>query len=544
MSRVGHEIPSSTPTPPSFARGWWRKPCGAALPALALCALMAVSLPLGSAFELWGDEGFELMKALLLRSGIRLYTPTWDDQPPLFTAMLACAVGPSQNNLLAARLLCLGFAGLLLWCFFSLIQERSGYAQAFLAFVVLIGSPSFLQLSVSVIQEPTTVALALFSLRALFAHLGLPHPAPRNAAVQQVESPGTSLPARHQVDHVRGGNLWLYLSGIAMGLAMQVKLTAAIFIPALAFELIRANRSAWRSATPNGPSTAAVRTHWAFEALRRLCIWTAFAALAFGSVWSFFPGENTAQLLGTHFSRQAREAFAHGPSFEGWMLFRHVGVLLAAGFGTIMIAIRRRSHLLMFCLLFATVYFAHSVHRPFWPHYWLHFEVPLAWLAAVGAGEAFTLTRGCKSSGVIQRMFRCAIPVVMVLLLAPGVFRNVPLNWRAIRDASRVEDDPAIRKLRDWRDKVRWMYCEQPIVAFHAGIKIPPEIAVVSRKRVVSGQIDNSMLFNIVNTYRPEIVMIPTVLDEQWMGFVRESYEAFDEASYPQIYVRRDLRLR
>ena len=38
-------------------------------------------------------------------------------------------------------------------------------------------------------------------------------------------------------------------------------------------------------------------------------------------------------------------------------------------------------------MLFATAVAVHLYNRPFWPYYYLHFAVPVAWLTGYAVGE-------------------------------------------------------------------------------------------------------------------------------------------------------------
>ena len=56
--------------------------------------------------------------------------------------------------------------------------------------------------------------------------------------------------------------------------------------------------------------------------------------------------------------------------------------------------------------------------------------------------------------------------------------------------------------------KSNWMVTDLPMYAFRAGIPVPPEIAVLSEKRVLTDNIDDEYLINIVKQYDPELVLL------------------------------------
>ncbi|MDA1278066.1 MAG: glycosyltransferase family 39 protein, partial [Verrucomicrobia bacterium] len=162
--------------------------------------------PLATAFQFGGDEGYELMKGFLSSQGYPLYQSIWNDQPPLHTAILAALFRWFGPSAFVGRLLAVGFATLLVAVFYQLVRERLGRTAALLAVLVLVSSPSFLQLSVSVMIELPAMALGLGGALALLRYF--------------------------KQERI----FWPIVSGIILGCALQTKLTAAIFFPALLVE--------------------------------------------------------------------------------------------------------------------------------------------------------------------------------------------------------------------------------------------------------------------------------------------------------------------
>ena len=58
---------------------------------VALLVLFS-QLPLGTALDFSTHESYETMKPFLCNQGHALYREIWNDQPPLFTIILAAAV--------------------------------------------------------------------------------------------------------------------------------------------------------------------------------------------------------------------------------------------------------------------------------------------------------------------------------------------------------------------------------------------------------------------------------------------------------------------
>ena len=102
---------------------------------LTITIVIYLSLPLGSALEFGGDEGFELMKGYLCAKGYSLYSQIWNDQPPVLTMLLSLLFKSCGPSVLAARCLACGFGLLLFGTFFTLLQSLSGRFPALVQFL-------------------------------------------------------------------------------------------------------------------------------------------------------------------------------------------------------------------------------------------------------------------------------------------------------------------------------------------------------------------------------------------------------------------------
>lgn len=85
------------------------------LAAIVYVVALICLAPIRTGFQFGGDEGHELMKALLVSRGHPLYKEVWNDQPPLYTLIVGAffwLIGPSA---FAARIITVGFSALLCW---------------------------------------------------------------------------------------------------------------------------------------------------------------------------------------------------------------------------------------------------------------------------------------------------------------------------------------------------------------------------------------------------------------------------------------------
>jgi hypothetical protein len=65
-----------------------------------------------------------------------------------------------------------------------------------------------------------------------------------------------------------------------------------------------------------------------------------------------------------------------------------------------------------------------------------------------------------------------------------------------------------IEKVRALQPSTQWLFTDLPMVAFYTGLKVPPELAVFSTKRIASGSLSDAKLAKILKTYQPEQVLL------------------------------------
>ena len=370
---------------------------------------------------------------------------------------------------------------------------------------------------------------------------------------------------------------WLILSGLLFGCALQVKLTAGIFLPAMAAEFLR--RGGWghrpmdsvrgvmpgggappktglelKAASPEGSQAGQINPHPspsglapcpAFS-LRQAFAWLMSAVAAFGAVVAAFcPIEAFKVFWLSHFSGGTLDAAAAAQFAFHIRPLLDNPCLVPAAAGLAVIFRGRRWDLLFPAVLFATVLAVHLWHRPYWEYYELHFQAPLAWLAAIGIVEWFRalwrapwprtlLGKSRLTAGALG--WSAAFSVAMVL--APVAMWN---GLTALKSVELARSNPRVLALARHASETRWVFTHNLIAAFWAGLPVPPNLAVIPAKRIWSGQISNEEVLASLKLYRPEQVLL-------WNNWAREfGLSAYLRSNYhpggsPQLLLRNAAR--
>lgn len=373
------------------------------------------TLPLNKAFEIGGDEGYELMKALLVSQGIPLYDRIWNDQPPLHTALLAWLFNVFGPSAYCGRLLTIAFACILLIAFIGSVGDHEGCHTAIVAGLLLIASPFTLTLSTSTMLEVPAFSFGMISTLFIFFWAKTNH------------------------------NGWLFFSGFVMGLALNTKLTAALLIPGLCFEIAATQRFYFRA------------TQF-FLLIKRLSLWTGFIMIPCILAILQYPGMSFEQLLGTHFASELREVAGDnaGMKFSIVQLWPLFYCLLPAGISVLLRGLDGDLVSIRLPLIWlATILIAHILNRPYWAFYLLHFSIPIAWLAAVGMKELFVRVINNFSK---LRKDRPPIgwPAVLAVVFAVSFVeggRRMADEYRAIIERKHVNDHKLVSVLRTYADE-------------------------------------------------------------------------------------------
>lgn len=451
-----------------------------------------------SSVEIGGDEGFEVTKSLLWANGYSLYGKFWNDQPPVFTVLLGTLFKCFGPSIVVARCLSAGFFLLLLAECFIQVRRSCGFGASWMATICLLCSPGVLFFGISVMLEVPAFAMAFCSLL----------PIHRWSATRQP--------------------LWLILSGILIATALQIKMTTALMVPALAIEIVLCSRGVGLKE----------RTR---DAAWNLIVWAITAAALFLVLgWLLGSGYNQAWV--SHFSTEtAHQSDAEFKAFTPRLIFAHAEAFWGAGVALFLVILnndwRRTAFPLTFLL---TALVIHYHHRPWWDYYYLHFAIPLSWLTGYAVSELFGIGAAVVKAKSTRRSLISfgsvvAAAALMSLILVDGSWR-LSSDVDRLQSRERIESSNLLAKMRPFASRTHWAFAFDTIYTFHAGLLVPPEIAVLPSKRFWSRQITMDQVLGYLKQYQPEqILLSDTPLEKPW--------EEYLGRHYTQVYADEQYRL-
>ncbi|MEM7128064.1 MAG: glycosyltransferase family 39 protein [Chloroflexota bacterium] len=454
------------------------------------------------------------MKSLLVNRGFELYKEIWSDQPPVLTILLSWWFSLWGHTVSVARWLVVLLSAGLVWSLYQAARHATSVGSATLAVLLLLFTEYYLRLSGAVMVGLPSIALAMFAILLL---------------------------------QIRRQSLWgMIASGFVMGLAIQTKLMVALSIPALLLFL-------WFD---NANETPTDRKWIEFGNWHKPALWLLSIGLTVLAVGATYQGLRVDLLFEPHFGTSTRfhEPFIVASStFLPNFMTQQAPYLILAIIGSVWAIKNRAISALIPGIWLGTALVAFSIHRPLWYHHVLYLTVPLVWLCAYGI-EAWIRAVGRIS---IRRDSPPSLVAFALLLLLGGAFTGIivlypkPIPSRVTEQFafSQPYTTPVIveKLIADSAtlpsEQPNWLFTDRPYYAFLANRLTPPELAVISRKRLTTGTLTPQMMLDVLVTYQPEAILLERFtydLSPELMGIIERDYRLILEIP-PARYFRRSI---
>ncbi|MBW4432260.1 MAG: glycosyltransferase family 39 protein [Pelatocladus maniniholoensis HA4357-MV3] len=448
--------------------------------------------PITQTFQFDYDEGFNLMKALLYSKGFSLYSQIWNDQPPLFTVILSNWLKLFSDSIFAARLLTLIFSAVLIWCFYQIIFRELGKFAALVGTILLFTSWLYIRLSISVMIGIPSLALAMLSIYLL------------------------------KIYKQKTNNLYLILSAGCLALSLQTKLFTVFLIPLILFDLL-ASDNKLQDIQKNR-----------IVLFKHISLWL----IILGSVYSLFgvlyqQFDNQEQLIFTHLKQPQNvevENF-HNLKYLGYMIHQDYDYIFLACIGIwAIISQKKKNGLLPFSWL-VTATFILLNHQPLWYHYYPLLAIPICWLAAYGVAFLYDLffqtlhkDKGFPTINIKKRLLPFSLVVIfisLIIITPPNPRGSVPKNLELMQ------------MVEKYKYFTNWVFTDNPMYAFYNNLLVPPEIAVMSYKRINSGDLTFAKMLAILKKYHPEQIILT-----RWTTQIKNDKNIMDyiNANYSKTY--------
>ena len=458
---------------------------------------LAYFSPMNKVFQYDTDEGLHLMAGFLHAHGQPLYKEILINYPPFLILLLSVLIKAFGPSVYVTRLLVLLFSTMLLWALFKMMARTQNFLSALLSTGLLVLSPYYLQLSVSVMLGIPALALAALSI--LCVHF-------------------------YTDDHRKR---YLLLSGCLFALALQTHLFTIAFLPGLIIELAQIKKERSFSML------------WWFAALISVYLFVAFAITSIDY-----------RLLAESYTKMRNQSIFNGfcgfSTVSGWILQQYDIALLALG-GLVFSRKNKRKCLIIPLVSLIVAVFIFSTHSPVWYHHQLVVSVSLYWLASFGIYALFdkAVWGGWESKDVLQKL-RDGSAVFFLVTVLTLVLIHIPMRYSNAIQQTKAnapqEYYHVLDLMKKFSGQTHLVVTDAPMFAFDAGLPVPPHLATVAWKLLASNIITTKDILNIIQKDRPELILFARFpdLDDKIAPSLKGRYSLLyrhDEDSFVRLYV-------
>lgn len=429
---------------------------------------------------LGGDEGMEAAKAMQLVHNPGGWIRVWNDQPPVLSWLGAFAFQAVAPVISVGRVVVV-LLGLSLPLVLAAYQSQLGLRWSAPVSVTLLwlALPSAWS---SFMQEAPAYALAIASLLPLLRH-----------------SEKASL---------------LLVSAVIAALALSFKLTAA-------FGLV-------------------VPFVWLLQrSVARALFWGLFAVavMMLGS-W-ILPHWSWKTMIASHLQSgtEANLAYRVDPSAYAYSWLLCVLTLVTVGGRYVH---SRLSPVVPWIAAAVVALFVHSFHRPYFKYYELHLLAPLAVLGGIGCVELLDWI----GAGLSSRRARLVTIVGVTLVSALWGWQRIDQISVDRQLSKRFVPSDIVERLQLVRDQGEAAFSMDPIWTFAAGmVQTPPELTVISLKRIWSGQMNHSCISEqLASNHLGAIVLLHELTMHPGWSNVLSGYAPAGRWGKEIVFTRKDLR--
>ena len=458
----------------------------------------------GKWLALGGDEGFEMVKAIVYSKQPSQFHQLWNDQPNLSTIVFAFILKHVSFSIDIIRYFNILMVASSLVGAIAVIPTRSRLVGWIISIPLFMGYPGLPLLLCSAMLEPLAMSFgvvsSVFYLVAIKKNL-------------------ISM---------------LIVSAVLLAIGINFKFTSVLY-----FSLILCFQCA----------------HLAQNGLRELKRATiriglfAITTILLASAVYYITDSSFDVNLATHFPQNLIEGNRGkfdpiNVLFESPVLI--VGIILAAlrisESGDVSQVVNAwLFHLAILILVF-------SIHAVWWNYYRIHFVIAMLPIAIIGYSELFEKIKFFFNKS--DRLLRVLIvSVASMITFGVSVILNgsIAEHLKSFRIASEAVPVELINSIREVRGNVKYMYSDRPLLNFYTECLPPPELAVVPAKRFWSGQIDQERIITTLNAYQPEILYFadPTVSEDiKWQDFFKDKYRKIWDGSQGQAWAKYEFNIR
>jgi hypothetical protein len=322
------------------------------------------------------------------------------------------------------------------------------------------------------------------------------------------------------------------MAGVLFAMGLQLKFIGALYLPLAAWILWLGRAQAPHDG--NGVSNRTTRPLLTRRLLQSVG-WFSAGLMAAFFVIGRLAGDGAfllqlQQSWGAHFA--AAKTLAYGSPqehpFDWSALVRNWDATVPALVGIFFLLRQRDARTAVPVVWLGLTLLVLGTHKPWWTYYYVHTAVPLCWCAAVGFYEVGRRVRG-------RLLPKLALGTVALCVLVWAGAR-VQIQIAGIRHSAQTYSSLVLTEMARFQPAPDYLFTDEPVFSFHAGIPLPPKLGVISLKRFWSGELTHESLTAELAKVRPGLMLLKN-------DSLERPYQELLQKEYRLVYYDEDYRL-
>jgi hypothetical protein len=176
-----------------------------------------------------------------------------------------------------------------------------------------------------------------------------------------------------------------------------------------------------------------------------------------------------------------------------------------------------------------------SAHKPWWSYYYIHLAIPLCWCAAIGVEAAWRW--------IHRRHLGLSLLLGVFAICAVGwMGSRVYLQISGIRHSPQTYSSLVLGEIQRLKPFAKFIYTDESIYSFHAGIPMAPDLAVLPLKRLWSGDMTNARVAEEMKAIKPEVILLRNDAREvPFQELLDAQYRVVYQDAQHRLYTQRAL---
>ena len=137
------------------------------------------------------------------------------------------------------------------------------------------------------------------------------------------------------------------------------------------------------------------------------------------------------------------------------------------------------------------------------------------------------------------------IAILTIFLLTSGAWlgSRVYLQLMTMRSTPRLYNSLFLTQIKRYQNSTRFMFTDEPVYSFHAGIPLPPSLADISLKRLWSGDMTNAKLAAQLAEIKPGVILVANNgVELPYQELLQEDYRLIYQDAGHLLYALKTIR--